>query len=122
MGRILIIDDDDQFRLMLKRLLELDGHEILEATDGKEGIRVYGNKRVDLVITDLIMPNMEGVETIIQLKRESPEIKIMALSGGGRNEPQSDLSMAKKLGANYTFEKPYARIPVMQAVEDLLGD
>lgn len=121
MGRILIIDDDDQFRLMLKRLLEMDGHEIFEATNGKEGIEAYQEETVDLVITDLIMPNMEGVETIIQLKRDYPEIKIIALSGGGRNEPQSYLNMAKMLGANYTFEKPFERIPFIEAVQELLG-
>ncbi|MCH8809524.1 MAG: response regulator, partial [Proteobacteria bacterium] len=84
MARILIIDDEDELRSMLRQMLEQAGHEVTEAVNGAEGIRLYEQDRPDLIITDIIMPEKEGVETIIALRRADPDLPIIAISGGGR--------------------------------------
>ena len=120
MALILIIDDNNQFRAMLREMLERTGYEIVEASDGKEGLKLYREKATDLIITDLIMPEKEGLETIMELRRDFPDVKIIAISGGGRLDPGQYLSMAKGFGARYTFTKPVEREELLQAVEELL--
>ena len=84
MKRLLVIDDDDQMRQMLKQMLERAGYEIIDAPDGQTGIELYRQNPTDLIITDLIMPQKDGMETIIELKRDFPNVKIIAISGGSR--------------------------------------
>jgi CheY-like chemotaxis protein len=120
--RILIVDDDAQFRLMLRRLLEREGYEVFEAGDGKEGIKAYRNLRTEVVVTDIIMPEMEGVETIMKLRKEFPGVKIFAISGGGRNSPDSYLSMAEKLGARFIMEKPLDRPSFLEKLAALIAE
>jgi len=122
MARILIIDDEPQIRSMLKLMLERDGYEVVEAPDGIEGIRVYRQNPTDLIITDLIMPNKDGIGMIIDLKKEFPEVKIIAMSGGGLNKPDGYLMGAKKLGAACTLTKPIDREEMLRAVKDILKD
>jgi len=93
---------------------------VLEAADGIEGLEIYRQEPTDLVITDLIMPEKEGIETIIELKRDFPEVKIIAMSGGGRIEPESYLNIAQKLGALQTLTKPFDRKELLEAVHNLL--
>ncbi|MEA1946586.1 MAG: response regulator [Thermodesulfobacteriota bacterium] len=121
MAIILIIDDNNQFRAMLREMLERTGYKVVEASDGKEGIKLYREKATDLIITDLIMPEKEGIETIMELRRDFPDVKIIAISGGGRLDPGQYLSMAQKLGAQRTFAKPVARAELLKAVRELLG-
>jgi YesN/AraC family two-component response regulator len=120
MARILIIDDEPQIRSMLKLMLERDGHEVVEAPDGIEGIRVYRQNPADLIITDLIMPNKDGIGMIIDLKKEFPEVKIIAMSGGGLNKPDGYLKGAKKLGASCTLTKPIDREEILRVVAAIL--
>ena len=120
-GLILVIDDDDQFRGMLRETLEHAGYKVADAANGKEGIRLYREKPADLVITDPIMPEKEGIETIKELKRDFPEVKIIAISGGGRGAPEDYLHMAKKLGAQYAFAKPVEREDLLEAVKEIIG-
>ncbi len=120
MALILIIDDEPQIRSMLKLMLERDGYEVAEAPDGIEGIRVYRQKPADLVITDLIMPNKDGIGMIIDLKKEFPNVKIIAMSGGGLNKPEGYLKGAKKLGAACTLTKPIDRDEMLRAIKDVL--
>jgi len=120
MERILIIDDEPQIRSMLRLMLERDGYEVVEAPDGIEGIRLYRQNPSDLIITDLIMPNKDGIGMIIDLKKEFPEVKIIAMSGGGLNKPDGYLKGAKKLGAAYTLTKPIDREEMLRAVRDTL--
>jgi CheY-like chemotaxis protein len=122
MARILIIDDESQIRSMLRLMLERVGYEIAEAPDGVEGIRQYREKPADLIITDLIMPNKDGIGMIIDLKKEFPEIKIIAMSGGGVNRPEGYLDGAKKLGATRTLTKPIDREEMLKAVKETLND
>ena len=122
MARILIIDDESQIRSMLRLMLERVGYEIAEAPDGIEGIRQYRENPADLIITDLIMPNKDGIGMIIDLKKEFPKVKIIAMSGGGVNRPEGYLDGAKKLGATRTLTKPIDRDELLKAVKDTLKD
>jgi CheY-like chemotaxis protein len=122
MARILIIDDEPQIRSMLRLMLERVGYEVAEAPDGIEGIRRYREKPADLIITDLIMPNKDGIGMIIDLKKEFPKVKIIAMSGGGVNRPEGYLDGAKKLGATRTLTKPIDRDEMLKAVKETLKD
>jgi CheY-like chemotaxis protein len=120
MAHILIIDDDDQFRTMLRQLIERNRHEVKEASGGKEGIKLYREDPTDLIITDLIMPGKDGIETIQELKKEFPDVKIIAVSGGGRLGPQDYLHLAKMLGAQRTLTKPINLPELLKTIEELL--
>jgi len=120
MALILIIDDEPQIRSMLKLMLERDGYEVAEAPDGIEGIRVFRQNPAELIITDLIMPNKDGIGLIIDLKKEFPNVKIIAMSGGGLNKPDGYLKGAKKLGAACTLTKPIDRDEMLRAIKDVL--
>jgi DNA-binding NtrC family response regulator len=120
MKRILIIDDEQQIRSMLRLMLERDGYEVVEAPDGSEGIKAYRQKPADLVITDLIMPNKDGIGMIIELQKEFPDVKIIAMSGGGLNKPEGYLKGAKKLGAACTLTKPIDREKMLRAVKNII--
>jgi DNA-binding NtrC family response regulator len=122
MARILIIDDEPQIRSMLRLMLERVGYEVIEAADGMEGIRQYRDNPADVIITDLIMPNKDGIGMIIELKKEFPQIKIIAMSGGGVNRPEGYLDGAKKLGASRTLTKPIDRDEMMSAVKETLKE
>jgi YesN/AraC family two-component response regulator len=120
MTRVLIIDDEAPIRSMLKLMLERDGYEVAEAPDGMEAIRIYRQNPADLIITDLIMPNQDGIGMIIALKKEFPDVKIIAMSGGGLNKPEGYLKGAKKLGAACTLTKPIDRDEMLRAIKDVL--
>ncbi len=116
MPRILIIDDDAQIRKMLRLTLAAAGFEVAEAPDGKIAMKIMRQAPAELVVTDLIMPEKEGIETIIELKRDFPEVKIIAISGGGRIDPKDYLFLAEKLGAQITLEKPFSRKEILDAI------
>lgn len=121
MTRILIIDDDVQVLDMLRQTLENEGYEIITAPNGKEGAHLYREDPADLVITDIIMPEKEGLETIIELKKDFPDVKIIAISGGGKSNPEEYLQMAKMLGAKHIFAKPVEREELLKAVRECGG-
>ena len=120
MGRILVIDDEAQIRAMLREGLELHGHEVVEASNGEEGVRIYGRQRADLVITDILMPEKEGLECIQELRRLDPAARVIAISGGTRLKPMDVLDVAKRLGARRTFWKPFDLVRVIAAVQEEL--
>ena len=120
MARILLIDDESQIRSMLRLMLERVGYDVIEAADGMEGIKQYRDNPADLIITDLIMPNKDGIGMIIDLKKEFPNVKIIAMSGGGLNKPEGYLKGAKKLGAACTLTKPIDRDEMLRAIKDVL--
>ena len=122
MKRILVMEDDTQFRQMLRLILERAGYEVVDAPDGKEGLKLYRQAPTDLVITDIIMPEKEGVETIIELRRDFPNVKIIAISGGGRIDSKACLNMAGNLGVVRTFSKPFDRGELLEAIQELLGE
>ena len=120
MARILIIDDDEHARTAIRRILEYVGHSVLEAADGREGLRIYHNAPVELVITDILMPEKDGLETIIALRKEFPEVKIIAITGGGRTGHRDFLYVAERLGAKRTLHKPFDIQELIDAVHALL--
>lgn len=120
MATILLIDDDPQVRRTLARMLSRS-HLLIEAADGFEGVRLFTQHRPDLVITDILMPNKEGIETIMELRRLSPGVKILAISGGGYRVKTDFLSMAEELGADATLQKPIELADLLAAVDRLLA-
>lgn len=120
MGKILVIDDEEPIRAMLRQALESAGHEVVEAGDGKEAIRSYLQQLPDLVITDIVMPEREGLECILELRKLNPELKIMAVSGGGRLHMMNVLEVARRFGACRTFPKPFDIVALVCAVQEEL--
>ena len=107
MARILVIDDEQPIRELLRHVLEKEGHEVVEAQDGKDALRLAEQSPPDLVITDIMMPEQDGLEVIRTLRRESPDLKILAISGGGLLRSRA-LHVANLLGAFDTLQKPFA--------------
>ena len=122
MSTILIIDDDDAILGFLKERLLDEGFNVLTASDGKEGMNLFNSNQVDLVITDIIMPDKDGFETILELKKICPNIKIIAMSGGGHGNPKYYLDTARSSGVQYTFEKPFKTSALVEAVHELLKE
>jgi DNA-binding response OmpR family regulator len=118
---ILVIDDDRAVLHSLAAVLEAEGFNVLMADDGIAGMRVFHQRRPDIVVTDIIMPNQEGIETIVQMRRSRPDMKIIAMSGGGRIGNMDFLSIAQGLGANTTLAKPFDPDELTAAVHDLLA-
>lgn len=122
MPQILIIDDDAQVRSMLAETLRLEGYEVAEAANGKEGVELYREQPTPLVITDIIMPEQDGVEAIHALRREFPLVKIIAISGGSANiRGDYLLGTANALGAVRTFSKPVDISELLAAVGAILA-
>ena len=119
MAKVLVIDDDDLFRIMILSALKKDGHHVQEAPDGDYGLKLFRQAPVDLVITDIVMPEREGIDVIITIRRESHDLPIIAMSGGGCHSSASYLDMAKVLGANRVFDKPLHIKTFLQSVRTL---
>jgi len=116
---ILVVDDDENVRKVLRRMLESAGYEVLEAANGRIAMTEFRDRRVDLLITDIFMPEQEGMETISTVRRDYPHLKIIAISGrtGGVY-----LKMARLLGAQATLEKPLRLEKVLETVRAVLED
>ena len=121
MARILVIDDDDDVRRAIRRQLESDGHEVVEAPDGRVGMRLFRQHPTDLVVTDLFMPEQEGLETIRELRRFSKDIKILVVTGAAPGSTLDFRAQATMLGAGATLGKPFTRDELLGAVNALLG-
>lgn len=122
MKRILVIEDDEQYRLMLTRMLQRAGYEVAAAPDGEEGIRLFRLQPADLVISDIFMPGKEGMETIRELHRDYPDLKIIAMSGGSiQGGPFCSLPPAEEFGAVRVLSKPFEKETLLKTVRDVLG-
>ena len=122
MSRILVIDDEPSILLMIKKMIEKAGHEVDIALNGREGLELFEINTPDLVITDIIMPQKEGLEIILELRKKHPDLKIIAISGGGRFGPEGYLPSAKLFGANMIFQKPLIQKEFMEAISKLLSE
>ena len=118
MESVLVIDDDVLMLDVMREMLELDGYEAFTASSGEEGIRVYREKRPDLVITDLIMPHTDGVALISELKREFPKARIIAMSGTPRIEK---IAEAVEADVNRVIAKPFEQDELLDAVAELMA-
>ena len=117
---ILVVDDDQQVLEVLREMLRLEGHDVDLAENGLEALAALRKRHFDLIITDLIMPEKEGLETIADIRRDYGNVPIIAISGGGRGGPMNYLETARYIGANRTLNKPFARRELVEMVRDLL--
>lgn len=120
MARILIIDDDDLLRGVLVQAVTHAGHEVVQAADGKIGIELVRAEAVDLVVTDMIMPGQEGVQTISILRREWPHIPVIAMSGG-LSHSNLYLDIARKIGARRILPKPFTPRELLDTIDEVLS-
>jgi two-component system response regulator (stage 0 sporulation protein F) len=119
MASILVIDDEPIIRALLRTVLEGAGHTVTEATNGREALALYRQQPADLVVTDIYMPELNGLDLILELTREFPNVKVIAISGAQGGQA-SVLNAAKLLGARQTFLKPFSLEQFLAAVEDEL--
>ncbi|HEY4125288.1 MAG TPA: response regulator [Rhizomicrobium sp.] len=117
---ICVIDDDESVRQTVGRILRNAGHAVVEAKDGEMGLRVIERTLPAMIITDIVMPNREGIETIREAKQRFPTIPIIAISGGGRLGPDGFLELALKLGADDCLAKPFRPAELLDKVGRLL--
>jgi CheY-like chemotaxis protein len=122
MAHILVIDDEVQIREVLRTVLERVGYTVSEAANGNEGLKLYARGGVDLVVTDIIMPEKGGIDTIMDLRRDFPPVKIIAISGGGMCGEVSYLDMAIGVGADRAIGKPFVLDDFLAAVDELISE
>ncbi len=120
MAVVLIIDDDSVITETTRMLLTREGYAALTAGNGNRGLKLCREHEIDVVLTDIIMPEKEGLETIRDLRREFPCIKIIAMSGGGRIDSHDYLELAGKLGAHRTLAKPFRKQALLKVLEEVL--
>jgi CheY-like chemotaxis protein len=119
MATVLLIDDDNDVREMVAQLLKRGGHTVLAANNGAEGLRQFAAQRADIIITDIFMPEMEGLETIAALRQQAEGIPIIAMSGGWQGSNLDFLGVAKAMGAARCFRKPIDRAELLAAIDEL---
>ena len=119
MATVLVIDDDREVRDFLVTVLERAGHVVTAASNGRDGVAKFREEPSQVVITDIIMPEKDGIETILDLRREHPDLKVIAISGGGRTTPENYLHSARLLGADKAIRKPFKNDEILAAVAEL---
>lgn len=112
--KILLVEDEDDVRSMLKALLEDEGYRVREASNGREALQSYACSSADLILTDIVMPDIEGIEMIMKIRKTDPKVKIVAMSGGDY------LTIAKKLGADHVLAKPFSHQTLLDALNAML--
>lgn len=118
---VLVIEDDEVVRDLIKRLLEMADYRVIVAGNGREGLKQYRLTAPALVITDLIMPEREGIETIMELRKHGSNVRILAISGGGRIGNSDILRVARSLGADDILAKPFQPVDLIGKVQELLA-
>lgn len=121
MAKVLVVDDEELARFTVREILETAGHEVEEAENGVEALALQSAGPFDLVITDIIMPEKEGLETIIELKQRNPSLNIIAISGGGRTRNLDFLKLADECGADSILTKPFSEDELMECVNACLS-
>jgi len=123
MASVIVIDDEESVRYSLRAILEEAGHTVVEAGNGNDGLVLMAETAVDVAIVDMIMPVKEGVETTIQIKRQFPTVKTIAMSGGGRSQNFDFLQVARDYGACGTLQKPFSKEQLLTSIEScMVGD
>lgn len=120
MSNVLIIEDDDELSSLMQDMLESEGYDVFVAGDGDEGLRAQRAVTADVVITDIFMPNKDGIETIRSLREDYPDLQIVAMSGGGRLQVEGHFFTAKELGARTILRKPFEMADLLDVVSDAL--
>ncbi|MDY0108607.1 MAG: response regulator [Candidatus Krumholzibacteria bacterium] len=122
MATILVIEDDREVRDFLVEVLSRAGHAVTAAANGRDGVAKFREEPAQVVITDIIMPEKDGIETILDLRREHPQLKVIAISGGGRSTPENYLHSARLLGADRAFRKPFRNEEILAAINELVPE
>ncbi len=120
MVRILVIDDEPSVLDVLRKILHLEGYEVITAANGEEGLELFRQFPCDLVITDMVMPVKDGLQTILELRKERPDIPVLAISGGGNISKERYLVIAGYLDRVITIPKPFSVESITEAVAKLL--
>ena len=121
MTTILLIDDDPLVAFTVERMLQGNGYTVMRAADGEKGLKVMRGEKVDLIITDIIMPVKEGIETIREIRQHDSNLPVIAVSGGGHGAGGNYLRMAQALGATEVLAKPFDQEQLLAAVSRCLG-
>lgn len=118
---ILVVDDEEEIRLGYRHLLSMYGYKVEVASNGAEALMKYQNSDYDLVITDILMPNEDGLSLIMQLKGYDKDVSIIAISGGGKRKNMGYLKLAKSFGAIKSLEKPISSIKLLETINEVLS-
>lgn len=118
----LVVDDDPMVRDVVARTLGAAGYDVVCANNGTEAVKRFAESPCPIVVTDIVMPEKEGIETIIELKRLDPAVKILAISGGGRERGKEFLRYASRLGANAVLSKPFRKAELLEIIAGFLED
>lgn len=121
MADILVVDDEEMLRSALCRLLKSAGHRVTEAANGAEALAAIRSHMPQVIVTDIVMPVKEGIETILEIRKTYSNLKIIAISGGGRGGQLSYLGFAQKAGADHVMAKPFSRDDLLQAIDDMIS-
>lgn len=122
MKKILLVDDEGAIRSMVSVVLKGEGRTFVEASNGMEAQAFLAADSYDLVISDVIMPDCDGIELVMSIRRKQPEVPVIIMSGGGRVQANHYLNLAEKLGAAKVFEKPFDTAVLRKTVAEILGD
>ena len=122
MAKILVVDDDKLIRKLVSKTLVRAGYDVVASADGREAASIYRRSPADLMITDLFMPEKEGMEIIMELRRDFPDVKIIAISGAGALGAMEYLEMARMIGATRTLAKPFGQEELLATVRELLDE
>ncbi len=121
MARILLIDDDPWVIKIFQQILEGEKHEVITASNGQEGLELFRRSAVDLIITDMVMPVKDGLKMIMEIEKESPNVPVIAISGGGVIAPERYLALAESIGTRKTLAKPVSPQELVEAVNAVLS-
>jgi len=121
MACVLVVEDEHNLRDIICSILKEAGHEAIAACDGSEIADLLEDRNLDLVLTDILMPEKEGIQTIIELRRQNPSLRIIGMSGGGMEGPDHYLDMAKEFGANQTLRKPFNKEKLLKTIHAVLN-
>jgi DNA-binding NtrC family response regulator len=119
--RVLLIEDEPMVRKIVRKMLQRAGHDVVDAENGRAGFELLERTAVDLIVTDIIMPEVEGIEVLTTVRRRHPSIAVIAMSGGGRMGNIDFLDVAKKLGAAATLQKPFTCGSLLEAIDRSVG-
>lgn len=119
--KILLIDDDELIRTTCRNILKKDGYTVVEAGDGNVGVQLFKSENPDIVVTDMLMPDKEGLETISDIREINSKAKIIAISSGGSTQNMGFLQLAKQIGADCVLKKPFRPAELLTAVKGLVG-